>query len=104
MVAVWINRMSALRSIYDTCRPRVDVQAGTTKDEQFAADLAQVVNKTAPKEYADPAVFFRHSHPTRGMKDLLKAALTRLSGRGEAGRPGGRLCELARHDPRRGAV
>src|SRR5208282_5472787 len=55
--------MTQLRTIYQTCRPRADVEAGTTKDEQFAADLAQVVNKTAPKEYADPAVFFKHSYP-----------------------------------------
>jgi hypothetical protein len=74
--------MSALPSIYETCRPRADVEAGTTKDEQFAADLAQVVNQTAPKEFADAAVFFRHSYPTRGMRELLKAVLTRLSGRG----------------------
>ena len=50
--------MTQLRTIFETCRPRADVEAGTTKDEQFAADLAQVVNRTAPKEYADPAVFF----------------------------------------------
>ena len=74
--------MSVLKTIYETCRPRADVEAGTTKDEQFAADLAQVVNQTAPKEYTDPAVFFRHSYPTRGMRELLKAVLTRLSGRG----------------------
>ena len=74
--------MTQLKTIFETCRPRADVEAGTTKDEQFAADLAQVVNQTAPKEYADPAVFFRHSHPTRGMRELLKAVLTRLSGRG----------------------
>ena len=74
--------MTQLRTIYETCRPRADVEAGTTKDEQFAADLAQVVNKTAPKEYSDPAVFFRHSYPTRGMRELLKAVLTRLAGRG----------------------
>ena len=74
--------MTQLKTIFETCRPRADVEAGTTKDEQFAADLAQVVNLTAPKEYADPAVFFRHSHPTRGMRELLKAVLTRLSGRG----------------------
>jgi hypothetical protein len=71
-----------LKTIFDTCRPRPDVKEGTTKDEQFAADLAQVVNETAPKEYADPAVFFRHSYPTRGMRELLRAVLTRLSGRG----------------------
>ena len=46
--------MSELKTIFETCRPRADVQAGTTKDEQFAADLAQVVNKTGPKGYADP--------------------------------------------------
>ena len=74
--------MPQLRTIFETCRPRADVEAGTTKDEQFAADLAQVVNRTAPKEYADPAVFFRHSYPTRGMRELLKAVLSRLSGRG----------------------
>ena len=75
--------MTQLRTIYQTCRPRADVEAGTTKDEQFAADLAQVVNKTAPKEYAAPAVFFRHSYPTRGMRELLKAVLTRLAGLGD---------------------
>ena len=78
----WTIIMSSLRTIYETCRPRADVEAGTTKDEQFAADLAQVVNQSAPKEYLDPAVFFRHSFPTRGMRELLKAVLTRLSGQG----------------------
>ena len=78
----WTIIMSSLRPIYETCRPRADVEAGTTKDEQFAADLAQVVNQSAPKEYLDPAVFFRHSFPTRGMRELLKAVLTRLSGQG----------------------
>ncbi len=58
----------SLRTIFETCRPRADVEAGTTKDEQIAADLAQVVNRTAPKEYADPAVFFRHSYLTRGAR------------------------------------
>lgn len=74
--------MSDLPFIYSTCRPRADVEAGTTKDEQFAADLAQVVRGTAPKEYADPATFFRHSYPTRGMKELLKAVCKRVSGTG----------------------
>ena len=74
--------MSSLKNIYQTCRPRPDVQEGTTKDEQFAADLAQVVNKTAPKEYADPVVFFKQSFPARGMQELLKTVLTRLAGKG----------------------
>src|SRR4029077_17768827 len=74
--------MTRLQTIFETCRPRADVEAGTTKDEQFAADLAQVVNGTAAKKYSNPAFFFRHSYPTRGMRELLKAVLTRLSGRG----------------------
>ena len=74
--------MPQLPTIFDTCRPRADVEAGTTKDEQFAADLAQVVNGTAPQEYADAATFFRHSYPTRGMRELLKAVCKRLSGQG----------------------
>lgn len=74
--------MTSLPAIFETCKPRADVENGTTKDEQFAADLAQVVNGTAPKEYADAATFFRHSFPTRGMKDLLKAVCKRLSGQG----------------------
>jgi predicted AAA+ superfamily ATPase len=55
-----------LRSIFQTCNPRPDVAAGTTKDEQFAADLAQFIRGTAPDEYRVPAVFFRNSYPTRG--------------------------------------
>lgn len=70
------------RSIFQTCKPRPDVEAGTTKDEQFAADLAQVIKGTAPDAYRVPAVFFQNSYPTRGMKDLLKAVCLRLSGQG----------------------
>ena len=72
----------SLRTIFETCRPRADVEAGTTKDEQFAADLAQVIRGTAPDEYRVPAVFFCNSYPTRGMKELLKAVCRRLSGQG----------------------
>ena len=47
--------MAQFRTIFETCRPRADVEAGTTKDEQFAADLAQVVNQTPPpRNTADP--------------------------------------------------
>lgn len=70
------------QTVFDSCTPRPDVAAGTTKDEQFAADLAQVIRGTAPDEYRVPAVFFRNSYPTRGMKELLKAVCQRLSGQG----------------------
>ena len=70
------------RPIFETCTPRPDVAAGTTKDESFDADLAQVIRGTAPDEYRVPAVFCRNSYPTRGMNGLLKVVCRRLSGRG----------------------
>jgi len=74
--------MGSPRSIFQTCVPRTDVLAGTTKDEQFAADLAQVIKGTAPDEYQVPSTFFSHSYPTRGMRELLKAVCKRISGQG----------------------
>jgi hypothetical protein len=74
----------ALRNLFDpsVCVPRPDVLQGTTRDEQFAADLAQVVNRKAPPEYGDPATFFSNTFPTRGIQHLMKAVCTRLSGKG----------------------
>ena len=72
----------SLPTIFDTCRPRADVLAGTIRDDEFMADLSRVVNGTAPADYLDPAAFFAKSYPTRGMKELLKAVCLRLSGKG----------------------
>ena len=75
--------MSVGKSVFEVCKPRADVQAGTTTDEQFAADLAQVVKGTAPNHYNDPTTFFANSFPTRGLRTLLDAVCKRLSGRGD---------------------
>lgn len=72
----------SLPTIFQTCRPRADVLAGTIRDDEFMADLSRVVNGTAPPDYLDPAAFFAKSYPTRGMKELLKAVCLRLSGKG----------------------
>jgi hypothetical protein len=72
--------MSSLRTVFDSCDPRPDVESGATKDELFAADLARVIAGTAPDEYKIAATFFRHTYPTRGLKDLLKAVCQRVSG------------------------
>lgn len=71
-----------LPTIFDLCEPREDVLLGRIRDEEFAADLAKVVNGKAVREYQDPAVFFCHTHPTRGMKVLLETICRRLSGMG----------------------
>ena len=68
-------------TIFETCKPRADVQSGATKDEQFVADLTQVLRGTAPEEYRKPEMFFRLTCPTRGLKEL-KAVCLRLSGKG----------------------
>jgi predicted AAA+ superfamily ATPase len=84
------------RLIFETSKPRPDVASGATKDEQLAADLAQVIRGTAPDEYRIPAVFFRNSHPTRRMRELLRAVCQRLSGRG------GEVASLLRLDTQYG--
>jgi hypothetical protein len=69
-------------TIFDLCTPRADVADGRVKDEEFAADLAQVVTGKAEPEYKKPAIFFAHTHPTRGLKALLESVCRRLSGTG----------------------
>lgn len=68
----------ALPTIFELCQPRQDVLEGRIRDEDFAADLSQVLNGTAPPMYLDPAQFFANTHPTRGLKDLMQAVASRL--------------------------
>jgi hypothetical protein len=72
----------SLATIFATCTPRPDVLSGATRDEQFMADLSQVVNGTALRDYLDPVLFFRNTFPTRGLRELMKAVCLRLSGKG----------------------
>jgi hypothetical protein len=69
-------------SIYELCQPRADVLEGRIRDEDFAADLSQVLKGTAPELYKDPAVFFANTHPTRGLRELFLAVVDRLTGSG----------------------
>ena len=41
-------------TIYELCRPRADVLEGRIRDEDFAADLSQVLKGTAPELYKNP--------------------------------------------------
>lgn len=69
-----------LPTIFDLCTPRQDVLQGTITESDFAADLAQVLRGDAPEEYKDPVRFFANTHPTRGLKDLLRNVCLRLRG------------------------
>jgi hypothetical protein len=71
-------------TIFDLCEPRPDVLKGSIKDSDFAADLAQVINrdlKAAP-EYVDSATFFANTYPTAGLKQILENVCRRLTGVG----------------------
>ena len=39
-----------MKTLFELCEPRADVLSGHTRDSDFAADLAQVLNGTAPDE------------------------------------------------------
>jgi hypothetical protein len=69
--------MSTLSLIFDVCTPRADVKAGIVRSH-----LVQVVDQAGMPAYLVPSAFFAHSHPTRGMKDLLRTVCLRLSGTG----------------------
>lgn len=72
----------ALPTIFDLCVPREDILRGTITEADFAADLAQVLRGEAPPQYRDPALFFANTHPTRGLRDLLRNVCQRLGGGG----------------------
>jgi hypothetical protein len=71
-----------MRTLFELCVPRDDVQQGTIRESEFAADLALVLREKAPKEYQDAATFFANTHPTDGLKRLLDNISRRLSGAG----------------------
>jgi predicted AAA+ superfamily ATPase len=62
--------------------PHKDVLDGTFKQSEFAADLTQVQNGTAPGEYKDAEKFFRRTYITEGMRHLLDSVARRISGKG----------------------
>jgi len=74
----------ALPSIYDLCKPRDDVANGTIADSDYAANLANVLNGSASRDYTDAPTFFTNTYPTEGLKELLVNVCGRLSGEGES--------------------
>ena len=56
-----------MHAIFDLCRPHQDVLRAQMRDEEFAAELSKVIEANATEEYQDPRLFFRYTHPTRGM-------------------------------------
>lgn len=73
-----------MKTIFEICKPRYDVEKGSLREQDLAADLAQVISGTAPEEYKDPKLFFANTYPTQGLKALLKNVCQRLNGNGGA--------------------
>lgn len=71
-----------MKSLFEICKPRTDIKQGQIKELDFAADLAQVVRGEARPEYQKADLFFANTHPTKGLKDLLKVVCQRLKGDG----------------------
>jgi len=63
-------------------KPHPDVASGRYIQAEFAADLAQVIQKKADPEYGDPKEFFRRTYLTEGLLDLLVTGVRRLTGQG----------------------
>ncbi len=77
--------MAALASVVETCVPRDEVLGGGLVDKHFAAQLDQVVRGAAGyHDYADADSFFKITHPTKGLRELLAGTFARLSGNASA--------------------
>lgn len=74
-----------MQNLFTICSPREDILGGRIRETDFAADLARVINGNAPPEYQDAGLFFKNTHPTKGLRELLKNVCQRLSGNGGTG-------------------
>ena len=69
---------------YRVVTPRSEVREGRSfSPDEFAIALEQVVARTAPPDYSDPAQFFSRTFFTRALTEHSGMVLRRLSGRTE---------------------
>ena len=74
--------MTTLRPWREIAVPHEDVLKGTFQQAEFAADLSRVHDGTASPEYRDPALFFKRTYITEGMRLLLDSVVKRITGQG----------------------
>ncbi|MES9903322.1 MAG: hypothetical protein ABW168_11695 [Sedimenticola sp.] len=72
----------SLKPWREIATPHKDVLEGTFKQSEFAADITQVANGTAPAEYQNPEMFFARTYITEGIRLLLISVAQRLAGLG----------------------
>lgn len=61
-------------------QPHLDIRQGHLDESLFAANLAEVAQDNGREVYKNPLVFFSKTHPTAGLKAVLKRVVTGLSG------------------------
>jgi len=67
---------------WEITTPHKDITDGHFDESIFAADLGNVMDKNAPMEYMDGAMFFEKTYLTKGLKELLESVLQRTAGKG----------------------
>jgi len=65
-------------SWYDIVLPHSMIISGHMKENLFVADLGNTIQGTAPKEYADPLLFFQQTFLSNGLIRLLNTVQTKL--------------------------
>lgn len=65
--------------------PHKDIREGRFDESVFAADLGNVVLGTGPVDYTDAETFFSRTYLTRGLANVLRTVLERLTGKGGQG-------------------
>ena len=61
--------------------PHKDVLEGKFTMDVYAADLWDVHNSTAPLEYRDSKMFFKRTHLTSGLKEVMNTVEKRIKGK-----------------------
>jgi len=74
--------MKSMKPFHTIAIPHKDILEGRFAMDIFAADLWETYHKRAPKEYIDPALFFKRTYLTDGLKNLLSVVKSRLEGIG----------------------
>lgn len=73
---------SGMKPWREIVKPHQDVATGNFIQAEFAADLHKVHEGTASSEYMNSHEFYSRTFLTEGIKNLLKGAVKRLSGKG----------------------
>jgi len=70
-----------LKAFHLIAVPHKDVLEGKFTMDVYAADLWDVHNGTAPLEYRDSKMFFKRTHLTSGLKEVMNTVEKRIKGK-----------------------